>query len=224
MAKNTVRSARSNRARTLIVDDHPVTRRGLAKVVQETADLVLCGEIDGGSVTRDFVSRAKPDVAIVNLSLKLFDALSVIELLTELRPGPCVLALSLHNAPFDAERALRAGARGYVVGWEAPKTLLTAVRKVLGGGVYLDPETQAELIYILFHGEGRAGVASLSDREAEVLRLTGLGLSTREIAQELGLSPKTVESYRQHLKKKLNVENLTQLIRFAVLWVSTRAF
>ncbi|MFQ5703172.1 MAG: LuxR C-terminal-related transcriptional regulator [Gemmatimonadales bacterium] len=224
MAQQPTRTEGSHPARTLIVDDHPITRRGLADVIKHTQDLVVCGETDLVSVTRDVVERLEPDVAVVNLSSKLADALSVIRRLTKLSPVLPAVALSIYNTAFDAEQALRAGARGFVVGWQAPETLLMAVRHVLAGGVYLCPEAQAQLVGKLILGEGGGGVEGLTKRESEVLRLIGLGLSTREVAQELKLSSKTVETYRRHIKTKLKLENMTQVIRYAALWVSGETF
>lgn len=208
--------------RILLVDDHPVVRDGLAQLINRSGDLTVCGEASDPKEALHALEETRPDLAIVDLSLKSGDGLELVKQVRARWPALPVLVLSMHNEELFAERVLRAGARGYIMKQEATGSVLAAIRKVLGGDVYLSAELQAHLLRRFVGGEGqrsRLPIDTLSDRELAVLELIGRGRSTRAIAGELKLSIKTVESYRDHIKKKLNLRGSTELIQYAVRWV-----
>ncbi len=172
------------------------------------------------------VAQAEPDIAIVDLSLKGTSGIELIKSLKSMYPELLMLVLSMHDESVYAERVLRAGAKGYIMKQEAPENVITAVRRVLDGEIYLSDNASAKLLSKLIHGgqeHSESLVDSLSDRELEVFRLIGQGLGTREIADELHLSIKTIETYRAHLKGKLNLKKSTELVKYAVQWVETEA-
>ncbi len=210
------------RRRILLVDDHPVVRDGLAQLINRSGDLTVCREAGDAAEALHALEEALPDLAIVDISLKGVDGLELIKQVRARWPTLPILVLSMHNEELFAERVLRAGARGYIMKQEATGSVLTAIRKVLGGDVYLSGELQAHLLSRFVGGgskRGRLPIDTLSDRELTVLELIGRGQSTRAIAGELKLSIKTVESYRDHIKKKLSLRTSTQLIQYGVRWV-----
>ena len=216
----------SGPARILIVDDHPLMRDGLAGLIRKEADLNVCGEADNaGSTILAVDDDPPPDLVILDLMLGSEDGLELIKQLRALRPGLLILVISMHDEWIYAERAVRAGASGYIMKKEAPEEVLTAVRAVLGGEVYLSGRMRVLL--------AQRGVAAdpchflvpqadppLSDRELHVFRLIGAGLSTKQVAAELHLSGKTIETYRENLKVKLRLSNARELLREAKAWVA----
>ncbi len=209
-------------ARVLIVDDHPLVREGLAARIARYPDLELCGEAEDVPGAMTAVASLDPDVVIVDLSLKRGDGLDLVKRL-HLRKNPvAVLVSSMHDEMVYAERVLEAGALGYVDKQEAPEKLIEAIRTVLAGKVYLSARMTERLV--ARHARGQPGetpspVSSLTDRELEVFRLIGGGLTTREIAERLGLSVKTIESHRENVKSKLRVRSAAELTHTAVQWV-----
>ncbi len=209
------------RAGVLLVDDHPIVRQGLAQLVNNEPDLVVCGEADHAAAALRAVEALRPDVVIVDIALKGTDGLELIKRIRARWPTLPTIALSMHDESLYAERVLHAGGQGYVMKQEATENVMVAIRRVLGGEVYLSPAMQARLLQRLVGGDvERTPMESLSDRELEVLRLLGEGRSTRQIAGTLRLSVKTIESYREHIKKKLNLTNATELILYAVHWAT----
>jgi len=212
----------TNRKRIVLVDDHPIVRDGLAQLINRSGDLVVCAEAgDAGEALRLF-EELRPDMAIVDISLKGVDGLELIKQARSRWPGLRVLALSMHSEELYAERVLRAGARGYIMKQEARDGVLIAIRQVLNGDIYLSPTLRAHLLRYVIGGQnkqGRLPMDTLSDRELAVLERIGRGRGTREISVELNLSVKTIESYRDHIKRKLNLHGATQLVRYAVQWV-----
>jgi DNA-binding NarL/FixJ family response regulator len=210
----------------LLVDDHPIVLEGLKQLIDQQPDLRVCGELSDGRAAMATVERLGPDLAIVDLSLKAVNGLDVIKALKAERPELPVLALSMHDEMLYAERALRAGASGYVMKQEATKNLLGAVRRILEGGIYLSENMTAKLLQRVANTKS-AGAASvleqLSDRELEVFRLIGEGASTRRIAEMLKLSIKTIESHRENIKRKLNLQDAAELVQCAVTWVHDSA-
>jgi DNA-binding NarL/FixJ family response regulator len=207
----------------LLVDDHPVLRRGIAALIDGEADLSICGEAGTMQEAMAMVSKSKPDMMIVDVSL---DGNNGIELVKNLRgryKSLPILVYSMHDESIYSERALRAGASGYVMKESKPDVLLTAIREVLKGKIYLSESMSARMLGRMV-GAGRNDVKSgspvdkLSDRELEVLQLLGKGLGTAQIADKLCLSIKTIETYREHLKQKLNLANGQELLRFAIEW------
>lgn len=209
----------TGKRRIFVVDDHPIVRQGLAQLINNESDLVVCGQGEDAYQSLRAIREAGPDLALVDVSLKDSDG---IELLKELRasmPQLPVLILSMHDESLYAERALRAGARGYIMKQEAPQTLLSAVRKVLAGEVYVSQKMGATLLQRIVGGK-RPGTElpmdRLTDRELEVFRMIGAGQSVKEIADKLFLSVKTVEAHREHIKEKLNLKSSAELLRFAI--------
>ncbi len=202
-----------------IVDDHPIVRQGLSQLINAEHDLVVCGEaatVDGAMQSLDL---ADPDVVIIDLSLADSDGLELIkEIRNKTRHLP-VLVLSMHDENMYAERLLSAGANGYIMKQAAADQLLTALRRVLAGGVYVSENLGASIVERLAGSERKRDsnpIERLSNRELQVLNLIGRGQTTRQVATNLNLSVKTVESHRQRMKKKLHLQTSAQLIHFAV--------
>jgi DNA-binding NarL/FixJ family response regulator len=212
------------KARIVLIDDHPVLRQGIATLLNQQPDLHVCGEAEDANRALDLVLNTNPDLAIVDISLK---GSSGIELLKNLKvrfPRVLVLILSMHDESVYAHRALRAGASGYVMKQEASEKILSAVRRVLAGEVYLSEKLGTRMLNQLVGGKSTlttSPIEELSDRELEVFGLIGQGHGTRPIAEKLHLSVKTVESHRAHIKEKLNLKNATELVHHAIQWVQS---
>lgn len=208
----------------LLVDDHPLMRKGLAMTLEAEPDLTVYKQVPSAEDAIDAVNSEMPDVAIVDISLPGMSGLELIKHLLALHPELPILVVSRHDETLYAERAIRAGARGYIMKLEAGDVIVKAVRRVLKGGIYVSDEINERLLMGMI--SGRSSVAEspmevLSDRELEVFELTGRGLGTREIAERLHLSVKTVESYRARIKSKLNLNTATELVQHAVQWVES---
>jgi len=205
----------------LIVDDHPVVRQGLRQLINQEQDLNVCGEAADVKEARDVLKSLLPDVVILDLSLKDSDGLELIKDIRGRDQKLPVLVLSMHDEAIYAERLLGAGANGYIMKQAAAEQLLTALRRVLTGGVYVSEAVGATMIE-KYASNGRTRpqdpVSQLSNRELQVLNLVGRGQTTREVAENLNLSVKTVESHRQRIKKKLGLQTAPQLVQYAVNW------
>ena len=205
----------------LIVDDHPIVRQGLSQLINAEDDLEVCGDAATVEEALQALDESYPDVVIVDLSLAHSDGLELIkEIRGETRHLP-VLVLSMHDENIYAERMLSAGANGYIMKQAAADQLLIALRRVLAGGVYVSEHLGAAMIErIAGHDSKQTSnpIERLSNRELQVLNLIGRGKTTREVAENLNLSVKTVESHRQRIKKKLNFQTSAQLVQFAVSW------
>ena len=209
------------RARVLIVDDHPVVRRGLAQVLGGTDDLEFCGEAETAADALQAVVDIGPDVAVVDLALKGKGGLELVKDLHARHPDLPVLVLSMHDESLYAERALRAGARGYIMKDGRMEQVVQALRDVLAGRVYLSQRMTSRLLGRLTGGgaaNGESPISALTDRELEVFEMIGRGLATRDIADGLHLSVKTVDTHRENIKRKLNLATATELHRHAFLW------
>jgi DNA-binding NarL/FixJ family response regulator len=209
--------------RVFIVDDHPIVRQGLGELINHEPDLKVCGEAAGVEEARIRLSQTEPDVVIVDLSLRDSDGFELIKDIRAMYQQLPVLVLSMHDESVYAERLLSAGANGYIMKQAAADQLLVALRRVLGGGIYVSEHVGTSMIErFSAHGprQSASPVERLSTRELQVLNLIGNGKATREIAEGLGLSVKTVESHRQRIKKKLNLTTSPQLVQFAVNWLS----
>lgn len=207
--------------RVLIVDDHPVLRRGLAMLINDEPDMKVCGEADDVTGGLEACKRLKPDIVLVDISLRDSDGVELMKQIAARGSGVPVLAVSMHEESVYAERALRAGARGYITKRAAEEKITEAIRYVIDGGIYLsDPVT--ERIMKQFVGATDKRLLSpadrLSDREFEVLRLIGRGLRTGRVAEALHVSVKTVETYRAHIKDKLGLASADELSEYAVAW------
>jgi DNA-binding NarL/FixJ family response regulator len=208
-------------ATILIVDDHPVVREGLAMQIATQADLRVCGEAEDVAGALALLESARPDVAIVDISLKNGNGLDLIRRIKDRHDTVRILVWSMYPENLYAERALRAGAQGYLHKGQATRRLLDAVRAVLAGKVYVSGELADELLHRLVRGGAaeRSPIDRLSDRELEAFELMGHGLTTEAIAARMHVSPKTVETYRARIKEKLGLGNITELVRRAVQWV-----
>ena len=209
--------------RVLVVDDHPVFRRGIAALISEQEDLLVCGEADSAPAALEAMRRLHPDVALVDISMPGTNGIELLKSMMAEQPKLSVLMLSMHDESLYALRALRAGAKGYVMKAEAMGNVVTALRKVIGGDIYVSPRFSERLVFKAIHSlDGGMGspVDKLSDRELEVLQLFGRGFGTREIANELHLSIKTIETHRAHIKEKLGFKDGGEMVRFAIDWVA----
>ncbi len=206
----------------MLVDDHPIVREGLRSLIDGEPDMRVCCEAAETAEAIRMLSDDRPDMVIVDLVLGKGSGLELVKDIHSHWSNLLVLVLSMHDERIFAERVLKAGAKGYVMKDEAPSEILVAIRSVLAGGIYVGKEIVSRIARA--YAEGRDGqIASpmerLSDRELEVLQLLGEGMGTRQIATGLHLSPKTIETYRHHLKKKLGLSNASQLLHFAASWV-----
>ncbi|MFZ0298455.1 MAG: response regulator transcription factor [Candidatus Sulfotelmatobacter sp.] len=207
--------------RILVVDDHPIVRQGLALLINRESDLVVCGEAEEAMGALHVLASARPDVLIVDISLNGPDGLDLLKTIRTTHPTLPVLILSMHDESIYAERALRAGANGYIMKQEATEKVLVAVRRILIGEVYVSDGIANKMLKHYITGSGTlrsSSIAELSDRELEVFRLIGEGHGTRQIAEELHISIKTVESYQAHIKEKLSLRSARELMQHAIQW------
>lgn len=210
--------------RIVMVDDHPIMRKGLALTLESDPVFEVVEQLDRGEELIQKLDDLNPDLIIADISLPGMSGLELVKHLIAQKEDLKILVVSRHDESLYAERVIRAGAKGYIMKLEAGDVLLKAVRKVLNGGIYVSEEVSERLLMGMARGQKDAmesPIETLSDRELEVFELTGKGNSTREIAERLHLSVKTVESYRARIKTKLNLENATELMVHAVKWVET---
>jgi DNA-binding NarL/FixJ family response regulator len=202
------------------VDDHPIVRQGLALFIEREPDLMVCGEAEDVTSALQAIRESTPDFVILDISLDGRDGLELLKTLRVRHPNLPVLVLSMHDESVYAERSLRAGANGYIMKQEAADKVITAIRQILGGDVYLSDRLTKRMLQQFVHGSisPRDPLAKLSDRELEVFRLIGAGHGTRQIADELHVRAKTVESYQAHIKEKLALRNARELVQHAVEW------
>src|SRR5580658_8678647 len=217
-------NAKRNAVRVLIVDDHPLLRKGVSQLIDQEKDLSVVGEAEDANKAISAIENTKPDVALIDITL---NGASGIELLKNIKvrfPKLKMLVLSMHDETVYAHRALRAGASGYIMKQEGTERVLTAMRKVLRGEVYLSERLGDRMLHSLVNGRAQltnSPVEELSDRELEVFNLIGQGHGTRPIAEKLHLSIKTIESHRAHIKEKLNLQNASELVHHAIQWVQS---
>ena len=211
------------RHQILIVDDHPIVREGLRRIIGQERNLAVCGEAESPREAMTAIRELKPDVVIVDISLKEGDGIELIKDARAQNPTLPILVLSMHDETIYAERMLSAGANGYVMKQAASDQFLMALRRVLRGGIYVSEVVSNRVIRKLASGGAYGSenpIDRLSNRELQILQMIGRGLSTREAAEDLSLSVKTVESHRQRIRRKLNLANGSQLVRYAVSWIS----
>jgi len=207
--------------RIFLVDDHPLVREWLTQLINHQPDLVVCGEADSAPAALSGIAREQPDLSIVDISLKHSSGIELIKNLKELHASLPVLVLSMHDESLYAERALRAGARGYVNKGETAQKVVEAIRRILGGKLYISEKTLELMTVRTLSGKGagnQSPVQLLSDRELEVFERLGRGLGTRQIAGEFGVSVKTIQAYCARIKDKLNLTSATGLLREAIRW------
>src|SRR3989338_6220039 len=215
---------KTKRSKVFIVDDHPIMRRGLAELINLEKDLVVCGEADNIQTALELIKLHEPDVALVDLLLKNENGLELIKDIKTRFPAVLMLVLSMHDEVFYAERVLRAGAKGYIMKQQATTQVLVAIRRVLAGDVYLSDAISSKILRnVTGEKNKKAGssVDQLSDRELEVFRMIGTGLGTRQIAEKLSRSVKTVETYREHIKLKLDLKDSSELVQHAIQWLQS---
>ena len=202
--------------RLLLIDDHPIMRYGLAQLVADEPGLEICGQAGTAREGLEAVGRCAPDLTVIDLTLPDRNGLELLKDIQAMHPGMLCLVLSMHDEGMYAERALRAGARGYLMKEVAAEQFVFAVQKVLSGGVYVGRAGGGT-------GRGMAvGVEQLSDRELEVMALIGGGKATKIIAEQMGISTRTVEAHRAHIKDKLGITDGAELVRYAVQWVESQ--
>ena len=209
--------------RLLIVDDHPIFRHGISQLIRQLREVTICGEADNAQSALEAMRRHTPDVILMDISMPGKNGIELIKLMLAEQPRLIILVLSMHDESIYALRALRAGAKGYVMKQQAMENVLDALRKVMSGGIYISPQFGEKLVFKVIQGsESDLGtpVDKLSDRELEVLQLFGRNKSTREIADELHLSVKTIETHRAHIKEKLGFKDADEMVKFAVEWIT----
>jgi DNA-binding NarL/FixJ family response regulator len=207
--------------RVLVVDDHPIVRQGLALLINREKDLMVCGEAEDARSAMQSIPATRPDILVVDISLNGPDGLDLLKDIRARYPVLPVLILSMHDESVYAERALRAGAQGYIMKQEASEKVLLALRRILNHEIYVSERISNRMLqrYIGTPLEGGpSSMADLTDRELEVFRLIGEGHSTRQIAEELHISVKTVESYQAHIKEKLSLRSARELVQHAIQW------
>ncbi|HVM47587.1 MAG TPA: response regulator transcription factor [Candidatus Acidoferrum sp.] len=214
-----------NATRIVLVDDHPIVRDGLADAINHEADLAVCATAEDRAEAMDAIERAKPGLAVIDLMLKSSSGLELIKDVHARWPRLLILVVSMHDETLYAERVLRAGARGYITKQQATRDILLAIRRVLGGGIYLSEKTASTVLSRLTSQPELAGdmiADRLADRELQVFEMTGRGLSTREIAEHLRIDMKTVDTYRTRIKEKLALDSTGDLLKLAIRWNQER--
>ncbi|HZC35131.1 MAG TPA: response regulator transcription factor [Chthoniobacterales bacterium] len=209
--------------RILLVDDHPIFRHGLEDLLKKQDDLVICGHAGSAPAALEEMRNLHPDLAIVDISINGANGIELVKQMKAEMPHLAILVLSMHDESLYALRALKAGALGYVMKAEALQHVIEAVRRVLGGRIFVSPRFGEQLIFKAVHGSETGApspVDRLSDRELEVLMLLGKGHNTKSIAKELNLSVKTIETHRAHIKEKLGFSDASEMVRFAIDWVT----
>ena len=207
--------------RVFVVDDHPIVRQGLALLINRETDLTVCGEAENAQAAMQMIAMNKPDILVVDISLDGPDGLDLLKNVRAHYPELPVLILSMHDESIYAERSLRAGAQGYIMKQEATEKVLVALRRILGHEIYVSERISSRMLQSYIGNSGTArpsSISDLSDRELEVFRLIGEGHSTRQIAEQLHISVKTVESYQAHIKGKLSLRSGRELVQHAIQW------
>jgi DNA-binding NarL/FixJ family response regulator len=210
------------KTKVLIVDDHQLVRFGLKTMIEKEEGLVVCGEAEDTTTALQLVRKESPDLAIIDISLNGGNGLELVKQLRLTSPSLRIVMLSMHPEEMFAERALRAGALGYVSKQAPARVLVTAIRQVLDGRIYLSEEMTARMLKRVTSSSDESKpspVEDLSDRELDVLHRLGQGLSLQQIAEQLHLSPKTVSTYRDRIRQKLELSNAAELSRYALLWL-----
>jgi len=211
--------------RLLIVDDHPLTRRGMAQLIGQQGDLLICGEAGDAQEALTLVKSLQPHLVLVDVTLPDKPRAELIKDLKALHPEIMVLVVSMHDEGLYAERALRAGARGYLMKNEGGEKLIEAIRQVLAGKVYVSPAMSARILDVFSGRQRRAAdttIGALTDREFEVFQCIGQGMTTAEIAEHLHMSGKTVETHRLHIREKLGLKTGPELIKYGIRWAGAQ--
>lgn len=211
----------TSKRKVFVVDDHAIVREGLTLLINREADLSVCGVAEEMHSALRAIETLRPDILIVDISLNGPDGLDLLKAIRMREPGLPVLILSMHDESIYAERALRAGANGYIMKQEATEKVLVALRRIQSGEIYVSERIADRMLKNYITGSGtlrKSSIGDLSDRELEVFRLIGIGHGTRQIAEELHVSIKTVESYQAHIKEKLCLRSARELVQHAIQW------
>ncbi len=225
VAQSGVTAGKRRVRRVLIVDDHPIVRQGLRRIMETEDDLTVCGEAETARDARNAIKELNPDVMIADISLKQGDGIELVRDVRAHHPQLPILVLSMHDETIYAERMLSAGANGYIMKQAASEQFLVSLRRVLDGNIYVSEAVGNNMIQKFAAGGSYISanpIDRLSNRELQILHMIGKGMSTRETAHSLNLSIKTVESHRQRIKRKLNLSTGTQLVQYAVNWFTGR--
>lgn len=215
----------SDKTRILIVEDHPLFREGLCQMIARDARLTVCGQVSDAAEALRAMAEAEPDLVTIDISLEGGNGIELIKTLKAKYEELPILVISMHDESLYAERALRAGALGYVMKNEPARTVRTAILKVLGGEIFLSEKMSSSVLAKLLQGKNERAVSpveQLSDRELEVFEMLGRGKSSRQIADELNLTIPTIHSFRNRIKEKLQLKNSTEMVLHAMQWVSQR--
>jgi DNA-binding NarL/FixJ family response regulator len=221
IAKQVNSNVAAGKKTVFVVDDHPIVRQGLALLINQESDLAVCGEAEEMHSALSAIQVVRPDILIVDISLNGPDGLELLKNIRLTAPRLPVLILSMHDESIYAERALRAGANGYIMKQEATDKVLVALRRILNGEIYVSDRIANSMLRHYVRGVNpseHSSISELTDRELEVFRLIGEGQGTRQIAKGLHLSVKTVESYQAHIKEKLSLRSARELVQHAVEW------
>jgi DNA-binding NarL/FixJ family response regulator len=218
MSTKTKSPSKDGKRRIFLIDDHPVLRDGLRRLLEGEPDLLVCGEAENAKKAMERIPASLAEIALVDISLPGMDGIELIKSLKTRFPALRLLMLSMHDEALYAERALRAGAKGYVMKQSPTEHLLLAIRRVLNNEIYLSESLTTHLLGAIVSQKAKPGsvLNKLTDREMEIVRLLGKGFTTGEVAQQLGISGKTVESHKGNLRRKLNLHNGSALLRFAM--------
>ncbi|MEA3332234.1 MAG: response regulator transcription factor [Pseudomonadota bacterium] len=208
-----------------IVEDHPIFSLGMSELINQEEDLKVCGNADNTTVALEAIERLQPDLILVDLSLKESQGIDLIKEIDRGKNPIPMLVLSMHDEAIHAERCILAGAKGYIMKQEASESVIEALRHILAGNIYVSSKIMNKMVGKLTGKPGPADISAtnrLTNRELEVLTFIGKGLSAAEIAEKLHVSPKTIGTYRERLKGKLELKHGAELVRYAVLWVEFR--
>ena len=215
----------TGKTRVLLVDDHPLTRHGMKALISQQPNLEIVGEADSAPRALELVEKLKPNLAVVDITLRSTNGIELTKGMRAQSPDLQVLIVSMHDENLYAERALRAGAMGYLMKHEASEKIIAAIQRIQQGEIYLSDRIKEKMLHRFVNhktDELVSPIDTLSDREMEVFQLIGNGYGTRLIAQQLNLSIKTIDSYREHLKLKLNLESGSELVRYAIQWMKSQ--
>jgi len=217
--------AARTKKKVVIVDDHPIVRQGIRAVLSQETELSVVGEAESLGDALAVIHKTSPDIVIVDVALKGSDGLELIKSIRYQENNVPILVMSMYDESLYAERVLRAGANGYIMKEAVNENIVEAVRQILDGDIYFSDAARLKILQGVAQSRGDESISPierLSDRELEVFRLIGSGKGTRQVAEQLNLSVKTIETYRAHLKEKLNLENASALVQTAVQWVESQ--
>ena len=210
--------------RIFIVEDHPIFRMGMTELINRETDMTVCGDADNVPDAREGIADQKPDLVVVDLSLKQSNGMDLVREICEEYEDTACLVLTMHDESLHADRCIKAGARGYIMKEEASKSVISAIREIMAGNLYVSRSVMSRMLDRLHKKPDPAElspISSLTDREMEIFQYIGEGCATGEIAKQLNISVKTIGTYRERIKEKLGIRQNGKLVRHAVIWVET---